>query len=252
MGRQRDRQGPPQRSRVEQLVANAAKGVGDRPARAPHEAGVQPGHHADAAAGRAAGGVGLRAAEALSRPLSAPGPVPDGCPDRRGPVPGHGAEGPVLDPQQRAGGAVGAVGRLRAAETVLSPHAAVGSGRVQRRGDLGPDEPVHQRHAMRGLGRGKPLRPHGVRAAEDAGLPDAGGVDFLAAAVAVAGHCPPGRPGHPLAGQDAEAGQSPRHGRNGPALQHPRGDLPRHQDRQGLHQRTAAAPALSRPQQGRL
>ena len=41
-------------------------------------------------------------------------------------------------------------------------------------------------------------------------------------------------------------------GRNGPNLQYPRGDLPRDQDRQGLHQRIAGTQAVSRPQQGLL
>ena len=54
------------------------------------------------------------------------------------------------DRQQRAGGAAGAVGRLRAAEAVLSPHAADGPGHFQRRRDLRPDEPLHPRHAERG------------------------------------------------------------------------------------------------------
>ena len=68
----------------------------------------------------------------------------------------------------------------------------------------------------------------------------------------VAGDRPAGRAGHSLAGQDAQAGQPPGDGGNGPDLQHPGRDLPRHQDRQGLHQRAAGAEAVPCPQQGVL
>ena len=56
----------------------------------------------------------------------------------------------------------------------------------------------------------------------------------------------------PLAGQDAQAGQSPRDGGNGRHLHHPRRDLPQHQDRQGVHQRAAGAQAVPRQQQALL
>ena len=42
------------------------------------------------------------------------------------------------------------------------------------------------------------------------------------------------------------------HGANGPALQRPGRDLPRHQDRQGIHQRAAGAQAVPSAEQGVL
>ena len=56
----------------------------------------------------------------------------------------------------------------------------------------------------------------------------------------------------PLAGEDAQAGQPPGDGRNGPDLRHPRRNLPQHQDRQGLHQRAAGAQAVPPEQQAVL
>ena len=77
-------------------------------------------------------------------------------------------------------------------------------------------------------------------------------LDFLAALALVAGRRAAGRAGHPLAGEDAQTGQSPRNGGNCPTLQHARRDLPRHQDCQGIHERAAGAEAISRSQQGLL
>ena len=56
----------------------------------------------------------------------------------------------------------------------------------------------------------------------------------------------------PLAGQDAQAGQSPGDGGNGRHLHHARRNLPQHQDRQGVHQRAAGTPAVPRRQQALL
>ncbi len=69
---------------------------------------------------------------------------------------------------------------------------------------------------------------------------------------ALADRRPAGRAGHPLAEQDAQAGQSPGDGADGADLQRPGRDLPRHQDRQGLHQRALRAQAVPPPQQGIL
>ena len=84
---------------------------------------------------------------------------------------------------------------------------------------------------------------------EDVRLPGAGGVLQLAAAVAHVVHHSRGGLLHPLAGQDAQAGQPPRDGRNGRHLHHPRRNLPQHQDRQGLHHRIARTQAIPRQQQ---
>ena len=78
------------------------------------------------------------------------------------------------------------------------------------------------------------------------------GLGLLAAAAALADRRPAGRAGHPLAEQDAQAGQPPGDGTDGADLQRPGRDLPRHQDRQGLHQRALRAEAVPPPQQGIL
>ena len=87
------------------------------------------------------------------------------------------------------------------------------------------------------------------RAAEDVRLSGRGGLYLLAAAAADDDYRPDRRVFDPLAGQNAQAGQSPGDGGNGHDLRHPRRDLPQHQDRQGLHQRAPRAEPLPRRQQ---
>ena len=156
------------------------------------------------------------------------------------------------DCQQRARGPAGQPGHVRPAKALLSPHLAVGPGHLQRRRLVGPDEPLHPRHVQHRQRTGDGFWKTDRRAAEDDRLPGGGGLGLLAALAALADRRPGGRAGHPLAEQDAQAGQSPGDGADGADLQRPGRDLPRHQDRQGLHQRALRAQAVPPPQQGIL
>ena len=123
-------------------------------------------------------------AKPLHRQLLAQRPVSDARVDYRPVGAGNAHQGRVPGGQQRAGGPIGPTGHLRSAKAVLPPHAADGSGHLQRRRHGRPDEPLHQRHEAGRRRTGIAVRQADSRAAEDVRVPGPGGVHLLAIAVA--------------------------------------------------------------------